>query len=95
MGDSVNLCKLVLSLFNDAELSQGHLGMRDDLSDHPPIPRGIKEGESGVEWQLYALSAFQMLSEFLRIKLLNSVYPFLPVGKQEEAMTLQCTEHPR
>lgn len=24
-----------LSLFNDAELSQGHLGMRDDLSDGP------------------------------------------------------------
>lgn len=91
--------KRSLSLLNDAELSQGRCSARDDLSDgplYPPIPPGIKEGDSGAEWQLYALSAFQISlffspsllfspsSEFLCIKLLDS-RPFLPAGKQKEA----------
>lgn len=59
LGDSVNLCKLVLSLCGDAELFQSYLGMRDDRTNQPLILPEI-EGESGAERQLYALD-FQML----------------------------------
>lgn len=39
-GDSVNLCKLAPSLFNDAEFPQGQLGMRDDLRPSTDASRG-------------------------------------------------------
>lgn len=83
-----------LSLFIDAQLSQGHLGTRDDLSDGPQIPRGIKERDSGAEWQLYALNAPQMFFSLglscSASKYFNLFLPILACGVYRTKLWL-CT----